>query len=396
MRKAITVHALAREAEMDVDTALVTLWDTGIEAPTGPADVIALSDITKARRALGLADPRQLVRPSYWQSALNLDEASFIELLIKLGIRWSPVARNLPKGAIRKLEQHRRGLVTPLIPRPRQPLLVEVTPPEPTFEWKTIGRTRTLRFLNTTELLAIHDALVVDFSGSSDPIKPAGTRSMDLLESAAMRPTTSLGGIDKYPTVEMAAAALLHSIIHNHPFHNGNKRSALVAMLVFLDENDHTLTCEEDELFKFVIRVAQHLVPESWRDRSDRETSQIAEWVQRNARLINHSEKPLKWHKLRRILADHGCDLNQSHTTMKITRTLPKRRLFKRTQLLFASAPYGGDGKEVDRDTIRRIRRNLQLDEENGVDSEDFYAGRAAPEAFINQYRKTLRRLAKL
>ena len=44
-----------------------------------------------------------------------------------------------------------------------------------------------------------------------------------------MRPQTGLGTIDKYPTIEQKAAALLHSLIKNHAFHNGNKRTALVA-----------------------------------------------------------------------------------------------------------------------------------------------------------------------
>jgi death-on-curing family protein len=115
-------------------------------------------------------------------------------------------------------------------PRPRLP------------KWETVGHpTNNLVFLAADEVEKIHWILVEDFRRSKDPIDPPGIKSRDLLESAIYRLRTSLGGQSKYPTVPMAAAALLHAIISNHAFHNGNKRTALVATLVFLDMNGFLL-----------------------------------------------------------------------------------------------------------------------------------------------------------
>lgn len=94
------------------------------------------------------------------------------------------------------------------------------------------------------------------------------------------RPATSLGGQYKYSTIQSAGAALLHSLVQNHAFHNGNKRTALVALLVFLDRNNFVLDSNEDELFKWMLMVASHqLLPSgfAYDQMADRETSEIAE-----------------------------------------------------------------------------------------------------------------------
>ncbi len=92
-------------------------------------------------------------------------------------------------------------------------------------------------------MLAIHNALVLDFLHQENPIDPPGPRNDDIIASAVFRQHTSIGDVLKYPSVELSAAALLHSLVNNHPFHNGNKRTALVSMLVLLDENELMLTC---------------------------------------------------------------------------------------------------------------------------------------------------------
>lgn len=64
-----------------------------------------------------------------------------------------------------------------------------------------------------------------------------GVRDVGLLESALMRPSSSAFGQDAYPDLWSKAAALLHSIIRNHPFMDGNKRTSVALALAFLDRN---------------------------------------------------------------------------------------------------------------------------------------------------------------
>ena len=98
-----------------------------------------------------------------------------------------------------------------------------------------------LRTLSAEDVLQIHEILVADFQESGDPISPPGVRSVSLLQSAVGRQTTGIGSVLKYPDPIFNAATLLYGLCNDHPFHNGNKRTALVAALVHLDRNKFTL-----------------------------------------------------------------------------------------------------------------------------------------------------------
>lgn len=257
--------------------------------------------------------------------------------------------------------------------------------------------------LTAEDVTAIHEELVADFATTPDPLDPPGVRSIQLLESAVHRPQTSLGGHLKYPTVEMAGAALLHALVHDHPFHNGNKRTALVSLLVFLDENGVTLTCDEDALFKMVLQLAQHAIAEGPRQElPDREVLAVAQWIRQNSRLLEKGDRAIPWRRLRQILSSYGCSfefatvgnrINITRPVVKHTRLLGRRRDI----VLKTQAHYGDAGREVDRTAINHIRKDLELDDEHGIDSAAFYESAAiAGSDFIVRYRKTLRRLARL
>ena len=85
-------------------------------------------------------------------------------------------------------------------------------------------------------------------------------RDQGLLESAVARPQASAFGADAYPNLVTKAAALLHSLVLNHPFVDGNKRTAILATLVFLDLNGYVIRWDQDEALDFMLRLAQHQV----------------------------------------------------------------------------------------------------------------------------------------
>jgi death-on-curing family protein len=267
----------------------------------------------------------------------------------------------------------------------------------------SIGHERDIRFLSVQEVEGVHMALVEDFAGDSDPIAPPGVRSQDLLASAVHRPSTALDGATKYPTVEMAAAAFLHALVHNHPFHNGNKRTALVAMLVFLDENGLVLTCDEDQLFKLVLQLAQHALAKGPRaELADREVLAVAMWLKENSRWIEKGDRSIPWRRLQRILMDYQCtfDFPGGGNRINISRSVTERTRFLgrlRMRVLRTQTFYGDQGREIDKNAVNKIRHDLHLDEEHGIDSSAFYdRSPISPSDFILRYRKTLKRLARL
>lgn len=85
---------------------------------------------------------------------------------------------------------------------------------------------------------------------------PLDVRDWGLLESALARPQATVFGEDAYPSLFDKAAALMLSLIGNHPFIDGNKRMGLTCAVLFLRKNGVAVTFEEDDAYDFVISVA--------------------------------------------------------------------------------------------------------------------------------------------
>lgn len=394
-RRTWTVQGLAHASGLEPEVTLVALWAEGIEYVDEPSSRVRLDDTLRAERAVGIGGSRaRLV--SYWEVELGLGRDAISAYLAEEGFTLHPRARTLPKGAIKRLgryqQAHARGIVV-AEPKPLEKL-----------EWRQIGHSAVAEHLEFSEVEQIHWALERDFAAAEDPISPAGIRSADLLSSAIERPQTSFMGEPKYLTIPMCAAALTHSLIHNHPFHNGNKRTALVALLVLLDRNDIVLESNEDELFRFFLQIAAHgLLPpdRDYEQLADREVLEIARWINQRSRGIQRGERTVPWRALQRILRDLGCEISQ-HRGDKLRVT---RRVIVRPGAWFRSASERelvtyytntGDGREVPKTVLKRMRVELELDEEHNVDSERFYSTRREPDVFIGEYSRLLRRLARV
>lgn len=84
-----------------------------------------------------------------------------------------------------------------------------------------------------------------------------GVRDVGLLESALMRPSSSAFGQDAYPDLWSKAAALMHSVIRNHPFMDANKRTAVNLALAFLDRNgEKVYQADPDALIALAVGIA--------------------------------------------------------------------------------------------------------------------------------------------
>ncbi|HEX5541845.1 MAG TPA: type II toxin-antitoxin system death-on-curing family toxin [Micromonospora sp.] len=86
-------------------------------------------------------------------------------------------------------------------------------------------------------------------------------RDFGLLDAAIGRPQASMFGADAYPDVGTKAAALMHSIIANPPFVDGNKRTGLTAGLAFLELNRvGAVEIDQDAAYELTINVASHKI----------------------------------------------------------------------------------------------------------------------------------------
>ena len=100
------------------------------------------------------------------------------------------------------------------------------------------------------EVIQIHEILIQTFGGSS------GIRDKTLLESALERPFSGFGQTEFHKTIEEKAAALLESIITNHPFIDGNKRIGYVLMRLLLLQDNKDIQADQTEKYEFIIKIA--------------------------------------------------------------------------------------------------------------------------------------------
>jgi len=101
------------------------------------------------------------------------------------------------------------------------------------------------------EVEKIHDILIEKFGGAK------GIRDRGILESAIGRPFQTFDGNDLYPNPIDKAAAIFESIISNHPFVDGNKRTGYVLMRLILKDNKLDINVGQDEKYEFVIKAAK-------------------------------------------------------------------------------------------------------------------------------------------
>lgn len=111
-----------------------------------------------------------------------------------------------------------------------------------------------VRGITKDEVLAIHDASLERFGGLP------GLRDEGLLESALAQPFQTFGGEELYPSLAEKAARYAYGIAKNHPFLDGNKRTATACMGVFLRLNGFRFKPKANELLTTMLGVASGTV----------------------------------------------------------------------------------------------------------------------------------------
>jgi death-on-curing protein len=120
-----------------------------------------------------------------------------------------------------------------------------------------------VRYVSLAEVLDLHRR-VVGASGGSLAIRDLGA-----LKAAVAQPHLTFEGADLYPTLAAKAGALCHALACDHPFVDGNKRTAHAAMETMLLLNGHELTATVDEQESIMLAIAS----------GERTREQVIDWV---------------------------------------------------------------------------------------------------------------------
>lgn len=126
-----------------------------------------------------------------------------------------------------------------------------------------------IKFVPLEDVIFIHEAIIDTIGGKG------GIRDFTLLHSAIVRPQASFGGKDLYPSIFDKAASLFHSLLLNHPFNDGNKRTALASCERFLNINGVEIVTSQKEKIQFTLDIESKKL----------NLKSIAKWLK------NHSKK---------------------------------------------------------------------------------------------------------
>lgn len=126
----------------------------------------------------------------------------------------------------------------------------------------------TVKYLNLEEILRLHYQLIEDFGGSH------GVRDEERLKSVVLASRQVVFGKEQYSSLFEKAAVYLRNIAGDHPFIDGNKRTAITVCAIFLMRNGRSLNATETDLENFTVEVAtNHL-----------DIATIAAWLQKHVK----------------------------------------------------------------------------------------------------------------
>lgn len=136
------------------------------------------------------------------------------------------------------------------------------------------GISKTIKHLSEVEVIAVNEEMVSKYGGLH------GVRDLALLKSALSRPRTTIGFQDAYKSTFDKAASLFHSLINNHPFLDGNKRTALFSAILLLEYNGWEVMFKRKEVIKFTLKAHN----DKW------SVEQISDWLKEHSIKVSGSK----------------------------------------------------------------------------------------------------------
>lgn len=257
-------------------------------------------------------------------------------------------------------------------------------------------------------VLRAHFLLCDYFLRAKEPIAAVGPRNADLLASAISRQSVGFGNVLKWKSPYEVTATLFYGLVKNHPFHDGNKRTALLIALHQLTASGRLPDTSHTNLEELVVRTAAnelHLYRPfvSFRRAEANEVDAhilfLADYFRRNTRRSDKRFYAITFNELEVLLPRFGFRLaNPSGNFIDVVRDeveshgffkLQKRTVTKK----IAQIGYPGGTKEVGPGAIATIRKECGLTPEKGIDSKVFFKDADPLSTLIDRYHGVLQRL---
>lgn len=280
----------------------------------------------------------------------------------------------------------------------------------------------TIHILTRNEVETLHTLISQNYDqfDDMDPVSPAGIKFEELLQSAVDRQLVGSGKYFKYSNCFSNCASLMYGVIKNHSFHNGNKRTGLLCMIKHLYKNGYVLKPDlrHQDIYDLIIAIDvnqlvnyanKHKLYKKWLRRNrlqksaqleiDNQILFIEYWLRTNSISKNVSIKSkIKLSKLQSILESKGLNITAIGTKITVFREVETKFLgFKTGKKKVNEKTYslGKSLTEINRSTLKKLRRDFNLTANEGVDNIIFYDDASFIDEELNNYRRIIYKLAK-
>jgi death-on-curing protein len=257
----------------------------------------------------------------------------------------------------------------------------------------------------TVDVLEAHYHIVDHFMGkdveSEKKVGGVGPKDINLLCSAVAR---QLWGVDQNDIFD-TCATLLYGLIENHPFHDCNKRTAILTAFYYLKSNGRIPASEHAKFEKLTVNIASDKLSNYSRfkkllKKDDGKIKVISAFLRRETRAIEYDKPRITFRELKRILTENGFEISNAHKGYIDVYQIQSKKTFlglgqKGTEKVrVCRMVYQGDSKEVNSGGLARVREKTGLTLAAGYDSAAFFRGADSLPDLIEEYSDLLTRLA--
>lgn len=250
------------------------------------------------------------------------------------------------------------------------------------------------------DVLKAHYILCDYFVKNGEQIGCYGPKNISMLLSAVARQVTNFRGSMKWKTDYQRCATLFYGLVKNHPFHDGNKRTALLTTLYNMDKLGFVFTCKHKELEQLSIRIASvsytSKAPKRGKKKDpDDDIMEIARFLKSNTRKKDYSKKIMTYNELEPYLNKYGFYFcNHKGNYIEIVKRKPK--LFglldgKSYFVLRIGCP--SKKAQINVKAFKSILKNTGLNEENDIDMKVLFEDQDPFYALLDSYKAPLKRL---
>jgi len=262
--------------------------------------------------------------------------------------------------------------------------------------------------LRVADVLRAHFLIAGEFYNQKEGLGGLGPHSVDLLFSAVHRQHTRYGSAEKWKSDLERCATIIFGIVKDHPFHDANKRTALLSALYHLEKIHRCPAAQQRDFENLFVDVADDALgkypPFAHFHKQfgpDAEVYFIADFLRANTRPIDTSVRSITYRDLNTILTRYGYSLeNPNKNHIDVVRWDTEQPLFgfigktRRVPRTLGNVGFPGWKSQVSRGDLKAIRLRTRTDGKHGIDAASFFKGIDSMPVLIQSYWGPLRRLA--